>query len=69
MKLPLVGVFLRRVLPLVEPVALEPILSSQYLSLSDELGGGSVTSYGLALAADYYFNKGGPDGADISPHA
>lgn len=53
---------------LSESLALEPILSSQYLSLSDELGGGSVTSYGLALAADYYFNKGwGRKGPYIAP--
>jgi len=49
-------------------LALEPTISSNHISLSDELGGGSQTTIGLGLAVPYYFNKGwGRKGPYLAP--
>jgi hypothetical protein len=49
-------------------LALEPTISSNHISYSDELGGGSNTTIGLGLAVPYYFNKGwGRKGPYLAP--
>jgi len=47
-------------------MAIEPIISSSHISVSD--GGGSVTTYGIGVGLPYYFNKNwGRQGLYLEP--